>query len=181
MQDPILPIHNMERRHRGLTQAVADSNLEALRVCLDRHHAPPVSFEIVEIGHQSVTATLDWDATDDAIKNAWTNEKNATEDGAYACVLAAVELLYGLVSVGQAEEGTGSDYYVAPPGASPYDFEERIRLEVSGVDRGNESDVRRRLRRKLAQASGGRSDLPAIAGVVGFREKLILIQRLEES
>ena len=181
MQDTKLPIHNMERRHRGLTQAVADSYLEALRVCLDRHHAPPVSFEIVEIGHQAVNATIEWDVADDAIRNAWANEKNATEDGAYACVLAAIELLYGLVSVGQAEEGTGTDFYVAPPDASANDIEERIRLEVSGVDRGNESDVRRRLRRKLAQASGGQSDLPAIAGVVGFRAKLVLIQRLEES
>ena len=29
---------------------------------------------------------------------------------------------------------TGADYYVAPPGNSPEDLEDCLRLEVSGVD-----------------------------------------------
>ena len=33
-----LPIHEMDQRHPGLTQAIAEHQTEAIRVCLDRHH-----------------------------------------------------------------------------------------------------------------------------------------------
>lgn len=54
-----------------------------------------------------------------------------------------------------------------------------MRLEVSGVDQGPESAVERRLRVKLAQAAAGRSNLPAVAGIVGFRARVILLADLE--
>jgi hypothetical protein len=92
--------------------------------------------------------------------------------------LAAVELSNGLVAVRRAETETGADYYVAPKGRMQFDLEECWRLEVSGVDRGPEDTVRQRLRAKLAQAARGHSNLPALAGVVGFRARLILLAKL---
>ncbi len=59
------------------------------------------------------------------------------------------------------------------------DLEDCWRLEVSGVDQGSESVVERRLQDKLAQAAAGRSNLPAVAGVVGFRARVILLADLE--
>ena len=51
-------------------------------------------------------------------------------------------------------------------------------VEVSGVDAGPESTVNRRLKDKLAQAAAGSSNLPAMAGVVGFKAKLIMLADL---
>ena len=92
-----------------------------------------------------------------------------------------MELVDGLVAIGRADTGTGADYYMAPRGTTIEDlesFEDVVRLEVSGVDRGSESAVNQRLKEKLAQASAGKSDLPAMAGVVGFKAKLIRLARL---
>jgi hypothetical protein len=60
-----------------------------------------------------------------------------------------------------------------------YDLEEAIRLEASGVNRGAAPYVQRRLRQKVRQALESNSNLPAIAGVVGFEAKLVLLQELE--
>lgn len=73
------------------------------------------------------------------------------------------------------------DYYVAQPGASVDDLEDCRRLEVSGVDRGPEPVVRQRLDAKLRQAAKGDSNLPALAAVVGFKARLIVMADLEDS
>ena len=110
--------------------------------------------------------------------DAWANETDATEAGACALVLAAVERADGLVAMRRAETLTGADYYVAPEGSEPRDLEACLRLEVSGVDHGTKSAVNSRLTAKLEQAYRGNSDLPAMAGVVGFKVKTILLARL---
>jgi hypothetical protein len=61
------------------------------------------------------------------------------------------------------------------------DLESCYRLEISGVDNGDELSIRQRLNQKIRQALDGKSDLPAIATVVGFRIKLVVIKRAEES
>ncbi len=129
---------------------------------------------------QRIETVVEWQKTSKRVKLAWANEIDTTEMGAYACVLAAVELLCGLVTVRRAETKSGVDYYIAQPGTPAEDLENCIRLEVSGVDRGNVATVGRRLRDKLDQAKEGNSSLPAIAGVVGFRVRLIRLARLEE-
>lgn len=175
---PTLPIHDMEQRHAGLTKAIADSYTEAASVCLDRHHEPPTDFDIETRG-SSMTATVEWDPPSARARRAWANETDATEAGAYACALGAVELMHGLVAVHRAETLTGADYYVARPGDSPDDLEDCQRLEVSGVDHGFRGVLERRLRTKLGQAAAGRSNLPALAGVVGFRASLVMLAELE--
>ena len=179
MQSLILPIHNMEERHWGLTQAIAANWTEGARVCLDRHHQSPVAFQI-SWAELNADALIEWEQTDERTRGAWANQVDATEAGAYACVLAAVELLKGMVAVRRAEHLTGADYYVAPPGTPADDFENLIRLEVAGRNLESASGVASVLRCKLQQAADGNSNLPAIAGVVGFRAQLIRLADLGE-
>ena len=54
-----------------------------------------------------------------------------------------------------------------------------MRLEVSGVDRGPERVIEQRLGAKLAQAAAGNSNVPAMAGVVGFKACLIMLADLK--
>ena len=179
-QFPELLIHQMHQRHPGFTQPLADQHLEGARVCLDRFHNPPEIFQI-QGSREVKKTTLIWSQTDDQTKLAWGNERYATEHGAYACALAAVELVCGLVAISRMETGTGADFYMAPPGSSKEDLETHIRLEVSGVSKGNVSAVNNRFRQKVKQAQKGGSNLPAIIGVVGFLTKRIRLERLEES
>ena len=174
-----LRLDGMDQRHRALTPAVANNYREAADVCLSRHHHPPVQITLSDNGAESV-AELTWVVPDARIQDAWANTRNTTEAGAYCCVIAAVEELRGFVAVRQAETGTGADYYVGLSGAGQHDLEDCFRLEVSGVDAGDHREVTRRLLEKVQQAAGGDSSLPALAGVVGFSARLLMLRDVAE-
>jgi hypothetical protein len=181
MQHITLPLHKREERHPGVTAAIGNGYTEAARVCLDRHHISPIGIVIrrPSTSEPEVTEAIAiWEETTQRERNAWANATDATEAGAYGFALAAVEL-QGFVAVRRAETGTGADYYISPPGFAADDLEDCIRLEVSGVDRGDERAVHLRLRQKIQQALSGLSSLPAIAAVVGFRARIVVFDRAE--
>ena len=169
---PTLPIHDMDLRHVGLTKAIADSYTEAATVCLDRHHDPPIEFNLDRGGSRTV-AVVEWHPPDARARGAWANDTDTTEAGAYACALAAVELTNGFVAVHRAETRTGADYYVAPRGNSPDDLEDCLRLEVSGVDRGPQGAIERRLRTKGRRKNRFRFSLHGFDGVVPFGQAAV--------
>ena len=165
-------------RHPGITGAVCEAFTEAAEVCLSRHHTGPETIFEVECCGGGGARVLTWQGPSEAAQRAWNNDDDATRDGAYIVSVAAVEHEMGLVALRRAETRTGADYYLAP--AKGDGFEDAFRLEVSGVDHGDASEVRRRLKKKERQAAEGDSPLPAFASVVGFLEKMILVSVVEE-
>src|ERR1039457_6051194 len=162
---PLLPLENLAACHYGLIEPIAGGYLAAARVCLDRHHQPPVNIRIKN-ATEDKRATVEWERADDRTSGALNNETDTTEAGAYACIIAAVELSESMFAVRRAETGTGADYYVAPAGKGIDDLEDCWRLEISGTDKGNAAAVHRLLQRKVSQARIGNSNLPALAGVI---------------
>ncbi|MGA2333330.1 MAG: hypothetical protein ABSG75_16390 [Syntrophales bacterium] len=124
-------------------------------------------------------AIVRWTPADERINAAWGNSDDATRDGAYACAIATSELILGLFVMRRAERLTGADYYLAPNDRAAEDLERCFRLEVSGTNL-DAAEVRRRLVIKMEQARAGRSNLPALVIVVGFKVKLILLQFIDE-
>lgn len=171
-----LPIQEMSERHYALTPPWASTCEECASVCLERHHSSPAEVEIRN-EESTTTALVVWRPPDDRIIAAWANKDDATTFGAYACVIAAVELTEGMVAIERAETKTGSDYYIVPAGEA-LDLETALRLEISGTDAGTESDVEYRLMQKLGQTERGQSNLPAMAGVIGFKARLIMLARM---
>lgn len=176
---PLLPLENLANRHYGLIDPIAEGYLAAARVCLDRHHQSPVNILIANATGEK-RAVIRWEKADDRTRGALNNETDTTEAGAYACIIAAVELSEGMFAVRRAETGTGADYYVAPAGKGLDDLEDCWRLEVSGTDKGNAAAVARLLKRKVLQARSGNSNLPALAGVIGFEVLNILIEYVND-
>ena len=162
-----LSFQDLSMRHFGVSDGLSSSYAEAARVCLDRHHRSPVEFQLND-NDAAARAHAKWNVAGPRIKLAWANTDDATRDGAYALALAALEMMRGLVAVRRAETRTGADYYVGVPGVVLDDLEASLRLEVTGMDRGTQSTIHGRLRQKMEQARQGRSNLPAIATVVGF-------------
>ncbi|MCE7956437.1 MAG: hypothetical protein DYH06_00635 [Acidobacteria bacterium ACB2] len=158
-----------------MTETVCRSYAEAASVALDRHHSPPTDFHVTAEDGEGLRE-LAWMPTGARARAAWNNADDATRDGAYAVAAAAVEAEMGLFAVGRADTRTGADYYYASSPAP--DLEAALRLEVSGIDRDGESEVRARLKRKLKQAKAGKSDLPAAACIVAFKARRIAIARL---
>jgi len=174
---PTIRIDGLHERHTGLTPSLGGTYTEAACVCLARHHEPPVTMR-VRNGDSEEDRVLNFILPDLNVRNAHANETDATEAGAYGVSLAAIETVEGLVAVRRAETLTGADWYVAPRGEYNGDLEDCFRLEVSGLNAGSSSDVRRRLAEKLAQAARGQSNLPAIASVVGFRVLEVALARV---
>jgi hypothetical protein len=174
-----LRIDEMHERHRGLTQPIAAAYQEAATVCLNRYHVSPVEITLADNGTVTV-AELRFVTPDARMMDAWANTTDTTRDGAYCCVIAGVELLRSLFAVRRAETGTGADYYVGRQGAGQDDLEDCLRLEVSGVGDGDLNEVRKRLREKVAQVLRGDGSLPALAGVVGFSARLLVVQDVME-
>jgi hypothetical protein len=173
----LLPLEDLSTRHPGLTKSVGDTYAEAAAVCMSRHHSAPIDVAAIFHG-TAVDCVANWTAPDARTLRAWANEIDATEAGAYGVSLAAVEAIEGLVAIRRAETLTGADYYIAPIGSDPDDLENCLRLEVSGVSVGGKSVVEARLRQKLEQTKKGLSNLPALASVIGFKERLIAIAKM---
>jgi hypothetical protein len=171
---PILPLHDLSERHYGVTVAMGESLTEAAMVCLHRHHISPQDIQLTR-DLQYVTATAQWEIPSARALAAYNNEIDATELGAYAMAIAGVELVDHLVAVARAETRTGADYYLLPIGIPVTDLENCIRLEVSGMNTGGQVELNRRLAAKVNQAKRGDSPLPAIAVVVSFAGKQIVI------
>jgi len=176
--NPQLQFLDLASRHAGVSAGIGLSYAEAATICLARHHASPSTFSIRDNANES-EADASWTAPDHALQNAWANDIDATEFGAYAIALAATEITRGLVAIRRAETRTGADYYLDTPGASPDDLETAVRLEVSGSANGTQSVLEARLKQKLDQAGAGTSNLPAIAAVVGFEQLRVLSADLE--
>ena len=179
MEDAPLPLHDLSARHYGLIEPIAGNCEAAARVCLDRHHSSPVHINIRAKAVER-SATITWEKADDRTRGALNNRIDTTEMGAYGCVIAAVELTQGIYTVRRAETETGADYYVAPPGMGIEDLEGCFRLEVSGISKGSDKAVEHLLFSKMEQTKRGNSNLPAIAGVIGFEVLRILIEYVDE-
>lgn len=177
---PKLQLESLHERHIGLTPSLGGAFYEAASVCLDRHHLSPVEIEIACNGGSSVRL-VDFRKPDVRVLNAWANDIDTTETGAYGICLAAVEGAEQLVAVRRAETLTGADWYVGPIGTEPDDLESCFRLEVSGVDAGSRAEVAARLRQKVDQTRRGASNLPAIASVVGFKERSVAIRKVRDT
>ena len=175
-----LRLEGLHERHPGLTQALGQSYSEAAFVCLSRHHQPPVTVSLNYPGNDQLRV-VNFTVPDETMRNAYANEIDATETGAYGVSLAVVEAVAGLVAVRRAETLTGADWYIAHDGTELEDLESCIRLEVSGISAGMSSDIKRRLREKVAQAARGKSNLPAMAAVVGFKVLEVAISPLGDA
>ena len=144
-------LRTLHVRHSGLTEAICRAYAEA---------------ELV----------LSWDVPDERVRRAWANHIDAVEMGAYALAIGTVEVIHGWFAIARAETLTGADYYVGPPGV---DLETAYRLEVSGTNSRDDTELGERLSRKLRQIRAGHSPLPGLACVVGFAMGLILVSDLE--
>jgi hypothetical protein len=174
-----LLLADMHERHRALTPSIAGVYEEAASVCLSRHHAPPLDLTFSDNGTEDV-GVVSWTPPNQRMIDAYANDTDTTEAGAYGCVIAGVEELRGLYAVRRAETGTGADYYIAPEGSGVNDLEDCLRLEVSGVSGGDRRDVAKRVIEKVKQARDGASCLPAVAGVVGFAARLLVLKDVWE-
>ena len=152
-------------------------------MCLASHHSPG-SLELSVTSDDGETGVaLEWDAPSDEALRSHANELDATENGAYCLVLAVIEELLGLVTLGRTVTRSGADWWVIPLAGldadTSFDLDraDAVRLEVSGVRTDSASILRARLRDKIDQLRAA-SEIPGLAGVVGFLSASVLVEEM---
>ena len=96
----------------------------------------------------------------------------AVERGACAIAILLLCALTNYTVVYRSYKGTGVDYFLGHKG--DFLFQNKARLEVSGIGNGSDADIRRRKKIKLEQVlRSDASQLPAIVVIVEFSRPVV--------
>ena len=83
----------LHERHIGLTASLGGTFTEAASVCLNRHHVSPVEMT-VSGSTGSSTRQVEFEKPDARTLNAWSNNIDTTENGAYGMCLSIGQTLF---------------------------------------------------------------------------------------
>lgn len=160
----------------GLTSAAGGYLAEAAAVCLeDRSHASGVSLSVEGSYHRIVR--LSWANVSDQQLRTHADLHEATEHGACGIAILVVENASRKVVVERSKKGTFFDYWLGTDGKGEL-FQERARLEVSGILEGDDKKLESRTSQKLEQIKQAKGKLPRYIAVVEFgRPKARVIRK----
>ena len=157
----------------GLSNAWATFLCEAASFCLEKHgHANGT--KLIVDGDSRMFLSLLWCRSSPGSWSSWSDLGQATEFGAYGIAILLVINLTEYKAIERAVKGTGIDYWL---GTDSLLFQQKARLEVSGIFKGSEAKVDERARQKAVQT--GQSDktrMPVYIVIVEFgtpRSKII--------
>jgi hypothetical protein len=180
-EDAVWNLCLLPASHPGLSEAKAVAMCAAACVCLIRHHRSPTPIDVKLDDAPASQHAMTWAAPTVRDSNSNANAIDATSEGAYAVALMCLERRLDLVAIGRAEQGSGADWYVAPPGRGVDETGEPnlddpaiLRLEVGGHD--HRPSLPYELKLKVQQLQAGASAVPGIAAIIGFKKARVLIQ-----
>jgi hypothetical protein len=169
-----LDLKDLSRGLPAITPAFGETLAQAAAVCLeDQDHQLGVDFSVE--GDLEALFQLHWPTTDDQMRRCWNDLEFTTEQGAYGVAILIIRSLTDFTVIERSYKGTGIDYWLGHEGELP--FQNKARLEVSGIRNGDNNTINRRVRRKLAQASASDGSLPAFVVVVEFGNPLSKVQK----
>lgn len=147
---------------------------EAGSVCLEGEgHAQAVALHVDgDFEHDFLLHRLE---VDERMRRSHRFEPTTTERGACGVAVLVIRALTDYTVVEEAARGTHFDYWLGRPGS--FLFQDAARLEVSGIRRGDASDVRTRVRIKEEQIGRSTEPLPGFVVVVEFGRPLAWIVR----
>jgi len=158
----------------AITPAFGQYLAEAGAVCLESQGHRPGRTLAVRSSHQS-SYRLTWPAITGQMLRCLNDPEVATEHGAVGIAVLLAKKLLAYSVIQRSRKGTGFDYWLGEETKIP--FQNKARLEVSGIRRGDDAAVRARMREKLRQTdpSDGTA-LPAHVVVVEFSRPLAQVE-----
>jgi len=146
---------------------------QAGAVCFaDQNH--PKGVELKVDGTFQATYKVFWQDVTDQMRRTFNDPDLATEWGACGVALLLVLDLTEYTVIDTSRKGTGFDYWLGKKGnGDELLFQNKARLEVSGIRKGSYSQVKARVKQKLEQVKPSDSPfLPAYIVVVEFNMPL---------
>lgn len=145
---------------------------EAAGVCLEsQNHVQGV--QLRTRGYSNKSHSLAWPDVTEQTRRCWNDQEVATEHGAVGIGVLLAQREIGYTVVERSVKGTGFDYWM---GKEFDNFENKARLEISGIRHGNDRDVKARIMEKLKQTDRSDGSLPAFVIVVEFGRPLAEVQ-----
>lgn len=153
--------------HGGVTPKLGACLGEAAAICLeDQEHSSAVSFAVR--GDDERHFSLEWEPVDEQARRSWADLAVATEQGACCLAILLVQELCNLIVLERSMKGTGFDYWLGPAGMDTPLFQEKVRLEVSGIRKGPEKIDARVSQKAIQIRRSADLGLEAIIVVVEF-------------
>jgi hypothetical protein len=112
------------------------------------------------------------------MRRCWNDQQEATEYGAVGIAVLLLKRFHRYSAIERSFKGTGFDYWLGEN--DDLLFQKKARLEVSGIIRGNASQVENRVVSKLKQTDVSDGQLPAYVAVVEFGNPLAKVVRKKE-
>ena len=151
----------------GLTTSGGGCLAETAGVCLESQgHESGVKLSVR--GHLSESIKLRWEPVTDQMHRCWADDQEATEFGACGIAALLIHEFTDLTVTERSVKGTGFDYWLGTKSSEAPLFQEKARLEVSGIRNGDDFALRRRVKEKTEQTKRSDGTLPAYIIVVEF-------------
>ena len=150
--------------------------MEAGAICLTSEaHQPGVILEVE--GEFSTRFQLDWQPVTEQAQRCWNDEEYTTEQAAYGIAFLLILQLTDLTVIERSRKGTGFDYWLGSQDSTTMlPFQRMARLEVSGIRKGNRSQINARVKQKTEQTGASDAEgLPAYIIVIEFSRPISVV------
>lgn len=164
----------------GITQAFGQMLAEAAAICFeDQNHTSGAQLEIH--GAFQGEYQVFWQRVTDQMIRCYNDEQSTTELGAYGIAFLLILDLTGCTVIERSRRGTGFDYWLGiAEESSGLPFQNKERLEVSGIRCGDSTLIKARVNQKLKQVEQSKNtSLPALIVVVEFSAPMSQVVRNE--
>ncbi len=147
---------------------------EAGGVCLESQgHVQGV--QLLVRGYSNTNHSLTWPPVTDQARRCWNDAEVATEHGAMGIAVLLAQKEIGYTVIERSGKETGIDYWMGDESSEP--LQKKARLEISGIRRGSDQDVKARIRQKLRQTDRSDGPLPVYVIVVEFGHPLAEVEK----
>jgi hypothetical protein len=176
-QIQVLNLQSLNQGLPAITPAFGAAIAEAGAICLtDEAHAPEVILEVA--GEFSTQFQLNWQPVTEQARRCWNDEEYTTEQAAYGIAFLLILQLTDLTVIERSRKGTGFDYWLgSQDSTATLPFQRMARLEVSGIRKGNRSQINARVKQKIEQTGASDTEgLPAYIIVVEFSRPISIVR-----
>lgn len=159
----------------GITPAIGAHLAEAGVVRFqEQNHSTGVELNVH--GHFRVVYRVYWENNvTDQMSRAWRDAEYTTEHAACGVALLLICDLTEYTVIEKSQKGNGFDYWIGTEEENedePPSLENKIRLEVSGIRKGTDGDIKARVNEKSRRLGRFPNTLPAYIIVVEFSTPL---------
>ena len=175
MPSPILFLSQLSTSCPALTPAAGLSIAEAASVCLAEQGHPRI-FDLMVNSEKEQTYQVERLEVTPQMRRCYNDDAEATEFGACAIAILAVQEMTNLAVIERSRKSTGFDYWLGT--SEPLPFQRKARLEVSGIRMGNKSMIEVRIGQKVRQVERYPNALPIYIVVVEFSQPIAQVRVL---